>query len=424
MNEAFLQYVWQHQLLDSSLVSVDGQPVVVERAGMLNENSGPDFIDARLLINGVRWAGNVEVHIKSSDWDLHHHTDDKAYNNVILHVVYVHDKPIFLENGQQPPVVELKNFISEVVWNNYETLSNPPESLPIPCASRIGEISDFRLKSYLDRLLVERLQQKSGRIKQMLSESKGSWETCCYWSVAHYFGGKANSFAFELLAKSTPLTLLARYKGNRTKVEAILFGQAGLLDGCFEDEYPRMLQVEYEALRKGFGLTPISNYLWKFFRLRPSSFPTLRISQFASLVSNSTALFSRLLNCDSAKDILALFDSKSSDYWTSHYHFDKPSKVEEKRVGRMLADTLVVNAWAPLLFEYGVQHGSQDLKDRAVELLGQVQPEKNNVMTMWSDCGVKAASAADSQALLQLYNNYCKDRRCLNCQLGYCLIKN
>ena len=210
MTEAFLQYVWQHKLLEGQLVTTDGHPVVVERAGELNRDAGPDFFDARLVIDGLRWAGNVEVHVKSSDWKAHGHSRDKAYNNVVLHVVYIHDTDIILENGKKVPTVAIADAIPEYVWDNYDSLMNPADNQAIPCASRLPEIPDFLFQMSQDRLMVERIERKSGDVQRILEESKGSWEQACYWLTAHYFGAKTNAFPFELLAKTTPMGVVAK----------------------------------------------------------------------------------------------------------------------------------------------------------------------------------------------------------------------
>lgn len=424
MTEAFLQYVWQYQLLEGPLTTVDGVSVTVQSPGELNHDAGPDFIAARLLVGDVRWAGNVEVHVKSSDWTLHHHSSDKAYNNVVLHVVYHHDKEVALENGTTVPTLELKSFMMDALWDNYEALLNPPQAKSIPCAPHCAALSSLQMSSYMDRLLVERLQHKTDVVKRLLQESKGSWEHCCYWLLAHYFGGKTNALAFELLAKATDMKLLARWKDNPVRVEALLFGQAGLLEGGFEDDYPLQLQADYEALRAGAGLSPIAGYLWKFFRVRPPSFPTLRISQFAQLVSSTRNLFSKLLETTDANKLVAFFDVEASDYWTTHYQFDKSSRACHKKAGRAFCEGLIINAWVPLLFEYGVQHDDQNYKDQAFDILNQLSPENNNVVRIWHQAGVEAQNAAQTQSLLQLYNEYCINRRCLRCRIGYYVIKN
>lgn len=419
MNEAFLHYVWQHQMIVGKMVTVDGQPVVVEKVGELNSDSGPDFVNSLLEIGGVRWSGCVEIHVKSSDWNIHNHTFDKAYNNVILHVVYEHDVDVHTQSGVCPPVIELKRYIPIELWSRYEQLLSWSKQEAVACSAELSSIPKFFISTYLERLAVERLEQKSRVVNDMLEDSKGDWETCIYWLMAKYFGGMANAFPFELLAKNTPLNLLARYKDDRDKIEALLLGQAGLLYGHFCDDYPRKLQIEYEALRKGYGLKPISACLWKFFRMRPSSFPTIRISQFASLLSSSSNLFSRFVETTDVHGLEDFFDVKSADYWVSHYQFDKQSKNIKKNVGRMFADTLIINAWVPLLFVYGCSHDNQEMKDRAIMMLQQLAPEKNKVVNMWKTCGIEVSNAADTQALLQLYNSYCKERRCIDCHIGF-----
>ncbi|MCR4828119.1 MAG: DUF2851 family protein [Bacteroidales bacterium] len=423
MTEAFLQYVWQHKLLEGALTTVDGLSVVVERPGELNRDAGPDFSDARLVIGGVSWAGNVEVHVSASDWLLHKHSEDRHYDNVILHVVYIHDADITLPNGYRVPTLPIASAIPDKVWNSYDQLMNPVEHKEIPCAPRLKEIPDFLFQLGQDRMIVERMEGKTANVNRLLDESKGHWEQACYWLVAHYFGGKVNAFPFELLAKLTPLTVLAKIKDNAFRVEALLMGQAGLLEGDFGEDYPLALQREYQYLHKAYKLTPLQPHLWKFFRLRPSSFPTLRISQFANLLAQSNNLFSKMLDANDVDTLRALFDVSASDYWTTHYRFDSPTPARTKRLGPSMVDSLIINAWVPLLFDYGEQHGDQRRKDLALTLLQQLPPEKNRIVQMWADEGVHPANAAESQALLQRYNGYCKDKRCLDCQLAFKLIK-
>ncbi len=419
MTEAFLQYVWQHQLLDGGLATTDGLPLVVERAGLLNRDAGPDFLNAQVRIGGTLWAGNVEVHVKSSDWNQHKHSHNPDYDTVILHVVYADDAAVAAFGGRPLPTLVVASHIPEALWNNYEALANPPEPLDIPCQNHLAEVPRFHIASYLERLVLERMERKCAVVRRLLGESRGSWEQCCYWLLAHYFGGKANALPFELLAKSVSLGLMARWRDNLQRCEALYFGQAGLIEGYYEDDYPRHLQSDYQALRKGAGLTPISSHLWKFFRLRPCAFPTIRISQFARLVSQSENLFSRLLETADAEDLQRFFNVQASPYWTHHFQFDRPSPGKPKSLGCDFADVLIINAWVPLLFEYGVQHGSQQLKDQAIDILQQLKPERNAILRRWACCGVKAANAADSQALIQLYTCYCDPHDCLHCQIGY-----
>lgn len=422
MNEAFLQYVWRHKLLQGGeFTSTDGRTLRIVRQGELNTDAGPDFFNARVAIDGVEWVGNIEVHVRTSDWNAHHHSQDKAYNNVVLHVVYEHDTDILLQNGKRPVTLELKSYIDPKLIERYDSLMQADDD--IPCADRLGEMPGFILDGWLDRLTAERIESKAEVVRRLLGESHGGWEQTCYWLLARYFGGRVNALAFELLAKATDQRLLARWKDDPQRLEALLMGQAGLLEGYFEDDYPRQLQADYEAIRTGAGLRPIDAYLWKFYRIRPSSFPTIRISQFANLVATSSNLFSTLLDMTDAAQIATLFNQPAAEYWCSHYRFDQPSPSHPKAVGRAQAEILVINAWVPLLFVYGTVHGQQQYKDQAIDLLQQLKAENNNIIRRWKNVGIAADTAARSQALLQLHNSYCLNHRCLDCTIGYNLIK-
>ena len=422
MTEAFLQYVWQHQLLEGDLRTTEGQPVVVERPGMLNRDAGPDFFDAHVRIGETLWVGNVEVHVKASDWNHHRHSTNHAYDNVVLHVVYENDTAITLQNCHTLTTLELSCHIPDLVWANYDALVDPPEPRDIPCVDYLGEVSKPLVNSYLERLTLERLEQKCDMVRRLLKESRGNWEQCCYWLLAHYFGGSANAFPFELLAKSTDLNLLARWRDKPQRIEALLMGQAGLLEGYFADDYPRQLQSDYGALRQGASLTPIAGFMWKFFRMRPYGYPTLRISQFAQLVCRSRNLFSHLLETTDANELQRFFNVTASSYWDNHFQFDKPSPGKPKQVGRSFVNVLLINAWVPLLFEYGNQHGMQEYKEQAVDILLQLPPENNRIVSRWREAGINADNASQSQALIQLYNNHCGQHGCLQCQIGYKII--
>lgn len=423
MTEAFLHYIWKYKMLRGSLVTTTGLPVLVQKVGEHNHDAGPDFLDTRVTIDGLQWAGNVEVHVKSSDWNLHRHQTDPAYNNVILHVVYIHDMDVLLENGKSVPTIEIKDFIPTEVWKGYAALMQPALPIEIPCMLRISEVPKIHLDVAIERLTVERLERKATDVRRLLQDSKGDWETCCYWMLVRYFGGKTNAFAFEMLAKQTPQYYLGKIKDFPFRIEALLMGQAGLLGGEFKDEFPRSLQKEYRYLAASYQLTPMEGHLWKFFRLRPSNFPTIRISQLANLVSKSEHLFSKLLDTTSAVDLYKLFDLRASDYWQNHYRFDQESERITKNVGKTFVETLLINSWIPLLFEYGVQHGDESRKDQALNLLQQINPEKNHITKMWASMGIEAADAGQSQAQIQLYNEYCKNKRCLDCRIGYQLLK-
>lgn len=425
MTEAFLHYIWQHQLLGDGLTTTDGQPVVCHRAGELNRDSGPDFIGAHLNIGGVEWVGNVELHIHTSDWKAHRHSQDPAYNNLLLHVVYEHDCEIRQQDGRVPLTLELKPYLHPSLVANYDSLMAPEAGLDIPCARQLSEVPQFIVSSTIERLAMERIESKADIVHRLLEDSRGGWEQACYWLLARYFGGKVNAFAFELLAKATDQRLLARWKDDPQRLEALLMGQAGLLEGYFEDEYPRRLQADYEALRSGSALQPLGGQMWKFHRIRPSGFPTIRISQFAALVCRSSNLFATLLETTDVKQIENLFDIQASEYWDNHYQFDVATKTSShKRMGRSQVHMLIINAWVPLLYVYGSTHGQQQYKDQAVGLLEQLPPEDNVYIRKWRQVGLEPESAANSQALLQLYTKYCTSRRCLECRIGYQILKH
>lgn len=425
MTESFLQYVWRHQLLGHGLTTIDGQPVVVLRAGEQNHDAGPDFFNARVRIGDVEWVGNVEIHVRTSDWVAHHHSEDKSYNNIVLHVVYEHDCGITLQDGRVPSTVEMKHYLHPSLITNYDALMCPTGGNDVPCGNMVGEVPEFPVKSFMERLTVERIEAKTDVAKRLLVESHGGWEKTCYWLMAHYFGGKVNALPFELLAKVTDQRLLSRWKDDPQRIEALLMGQAGLLEGYFEDEYPRKLQADYNAISGASAMNKIGSYLWKYYCLRPSSFPTIRISQFAQLMSTSSNLFSTLLSMTDVKDMEKVFDRCAAKYWDDHYKFDKKiDKSFEKHIGRMQAHLLIINAWVPLLFLYGCEHGQQQYKDQAIELLAQLPAENNAVIRHWQQVGINPSNAAESQALLQLNSKYCYKRRCLECSIGFQILKH
>ncbi|MDY5968865.1 MAG: DUF2851 family protein [Bacteroidales bacterium] len=422
MTEAFLQYVWQHKLLRGDLQTSEGLPVIIERPGDPNTDAGPDFFNARLQMGAVRWAGNVEIHVKASDWNQHRHSFDKKYNSVVLHVVFEHDCNITLENGKRVATLEIKDHVPMDIWDSYQQMVNPSHPLDVACLPRLQKVPRFLFDGFLDRQVIERMERKTYDVKSLLEDSRDSWETTCYWLIARYFGGKANGFAFEMMAKLTPMKVLAKIKDNPFRVEALLMGQAGLLEESFVDEYPLRLQREYTYMRKAYSLSPMAGHLWKFFRLRPASFPTLRISQFADLVCKSNALFSHLMETTNIEELRCFFDVSASDYWTNHYYFDRPSAPLNKAAGQAFADIVLINALAPLLFEYGVLHGNQDAKDRAIDILRHLPPENNRITRQWGN-DHRPQNAAQSQALIQLYNEHCTQKNCLRCAIGYHALK-
>lgn len=420
MKEEFLHYIWKYQLFSNSeLKTTNSKAVEIINPGMHNHDAGPDFFNAKIKIDKTIWAGNVEIHVNSSDWYKHNHQNDGAYNNVVLQVVYTHDKDVKRSNGEIIPTVELR--FDKKLLENYESLIR--KETWIPCEQDLKKVDSFTIQNWIDKLGVERLEDKSESIHQLLAQTNNSWEEAFYIQLARNFGFKLNADPFEQLTKSLPLSYLAKHKDNLFQIESLLFGQAGFLDENAGDEYFQKLKQEYQYLKKKFKLKGIEKHLWKFLRSRPGNFATIRIAQFAKLIHGSSALFSKVLQTENAKDFYKLFQVKPSDYWEYHYQFNKESVKKSKAMGKSAIDVLLINTVIPFLFVYGKAKGLTDLQDRAIEFLEAIKPEKNSIITKWSNLGIKARSAFETQALIQLKNKYCNHKKCLNCQIGNSLIR-
>ncbi len=418
MKEDLLHYVWRLKKFElNNLQTTDGEEITIIQFGNHNSHAGADFLNARISIGETVWGGNVEMHLKSSDWVKHKHSDDDAYNNVILHVVYEEDVPIFRSSGEKIPCLELKGRISERLRSQYLRLLHNEKR--IPCEGLHDSVSDFTWKMWLDGLLVERLENKILPIEREMKLTKNDREEVFYRFLARNFGVKVNAYPFEHLARSLPLKVLAKHKNNLFAIEALLFGQAGMLDIDFKDEYPKQLKKEYEFLKKKYELLPIHLSEWKMLRLRPANFPTIRIAQFAALVHQSQRLFSRILWAQTISDIENLFDVGVSEYWTKHYVFDKESEEKEKHLGKSTIRLIIINTIVPFLFHYGMEKQEPAFKTKAMNLLRNVKSEKNHIINVWDELGIKAGNASESQALLQLKNEYCNKKRCLNCKIGH-----
>lgn len=423
MTEELLHYLWKFRLFDQqALQTTQGESVEILKAGEYNHHAGPDFFNSKIKIAATLWAGNVEVHIHASDWKKHAHQGDRSYDNIILHVVYHADQQIYRASGEAIPTLELRNRIATSYYTNYLRfkLSNDW----IPCEKQLARVPAIVWNASLDRLLVERLEEKSNGIQQVLALNKMNWEETFYQVLARNFGFKTNALPFELLAKSIPLLILGRHKNNLMQVEALLFGQAGFLDEHLEDRYPQQLQNEYVFLKQKFRLQPIDNHLWKFLRLRPVNFPTIRIAQFAALVHESAHLFSKMLDAEKLDDVKMLLKMEVSAYWESHYRFDRKSAERKKRLGNEAVQNLIINTIIPFLFVYGKVKACEIYMERALQFLEELEGESNSVITYWRSLNVPVEKAYATQALLQLKNNYCDGKKCLHCSIGNYLLKN
>ena len=421
MTEDFLHYIWKHRLFDkSNLETTQGEKISVEQPGTHNTDAGPDFFNAKIKIGKTLWAGNVEIHLRSSEWSKHSHDSDKTYDNVILHVVEKHDEEILRGDKSSVPTLELKDRIDKTYIFNYEKLITSRHR--IPCENQISSVSNFAVDHWLERLLVERLERKSKEIFSLLEKNKNNWEETFYYLLAKNFGFKLNAQPFGELARSLPLSVLAKHKNDLKQVEALLFGMARMLDRNFSEEYPASLKKEFAFLKSKFKFENSASSPWKFLRLRPANFPTIRIAQFAQIVHRSSHLFSKILECEKINQLRKLFDVSVSEYWLSHYVFEKKSSLSDKNLGTTAVDNIIINTMVPLVFSYGMNRSDERLKERAMNFLEKLSPEKNSIITKWESLGIRASNSFRSQALLELFNEYCFPKKCLTCGIGNKLI--
>ena len=420
MQEEFLHFIWQHQLFHKdSLFTAEGDLLQISQPGLHNTHAGPDFFNARIRIGNTLWAGNIEIHQKASDWNNHGHQNDPAYRNTILHVVAESDVQVCNDLGSIVPSMELK--WPHWIESNYEMLIKSHDW--ISCASKLYQVDPFRIRFFLNGIVVERLKQKIDSISNVLTETKEDWGETFYCMLARNFGLRENALPFEMVARSLPQSVLARHHDSLFQIEALFFGQAGLLgDELFGDEYYIELRKEYRFLAVKYGLKPIAGHIWKFMRMHPGNFPTLRLAQFAALVYRSRGLFTAVIEAKNLEDLKKLFAITASDYWDTHYSFNKPSVNRKKVFGDQIFRLIVINVVVPFYFLYGDNQNKLLLKDRALEILEQLPAENNSAINRWANAGIVAANALESQALLQLQRNYCEPKRCLDCTIGHKII--
>ena len=416
MNEEFLQYVWKHQLFNKDkLVLSSGEKFEIIHQGQWNFDAGPDFFNAKVKIGDTLWAGNIEIHLNSSDWNKHQHQIDLAYNNVILHVVTNHDMEIVNQLGNPIPTFILQ--YKHSVFENYNQLINK-SSWPA-CSETFSQVNNVYVALAIQSLVVERLEHKIQPILKLLKDNKNDWNETFYQLLASSFGFKTNALPFEMIARSLPVKILTKHKNNLFQLEALLFGQSGMLNQqLLGDDYFLKLRNEYSHLAAKYQLHGLEGHLWKFLRLRPSNFPTIRIAQFAKLIFNSSSLLSKVIETETIDELMKFFDAEASEYWSTHYHFNHSSKMQAKRIGNTSKIILLINTVVPFLFVYGKENNKPELKDRAFQFLEQLPVEKNFITKRWAELGLIAVNAADSQALIQLKNVYCENKKCLNCKIG------
>ena len=418
--EQLLHYVWKHKIFPlKELLTTEGQQLEIIDPGLPNRNAGPDFFNAKIKLNGVLWVGNIEIHSNSSDWAKHKHHLDKNYDSVILHVATTIDSPVHRSNGQAIPQLQLEcpSYIKE----NYKELM-ATDKYP-PCYQIISSLSSFMVHSWMSALQSERFEQKAKQITERLTLCNQNWEDAFFITLARNFGFGINGDAFETWAKQIPLRAVDKHRDNLFQIEAIFFGQAGLLASNRGDEYYTSLKKEYDYLSYKFDLSPMDVNRWRFLRLRPNNFPHVRIAQLACLYHRSYGLFSQLMEKETLKEVRDLLKGGTSLYWLTHYLFNETSTARPKTLSDSSIDLLIINTVVSFLYAYGVHKGNEVLCNRASRFLEELKAENNYITRMWTECGVKAQHAGDSQALIQLKKEYCDTKKCLYCRIGYEYIK-
>ena len=420
MKEEFLHFIWVNKLFQAdSLWTDDGEPIRILNQGRHNAHSGPDFFDARIRIGKTLWAGNIEIHLKASDWNRHGHQNDPSYRNTILHVVAVSDMQVCNDLGSKIPALVIR--WPDWITRNYEILERSQDW--IACAAFLYQVDPFRIKFFLNGIVIERLTLKIEAIRKVLSETKEDWGETFYCMLARSFGLRENALPFEMLARSLPQSVLAHHHDSLFQLEALLFGQSGLLgEELFGDDYYLELRKEYRFLAMKYGLKPIEGHLWKFMRMHPGNFPTIRIAQFAALIYRSRGLFTAVIEASNLEELKQLFTLVASDYWNNHYSFNKSSVNRKKVFGDQIFNLIVINVVVPFYFLFGDNQNKLILKDRALEILEQLPAENNRLIDRWAEAGISAGNALESQALLQLQRNYCEPKRCLDCTIGHKII--
>lgn len=424
MKEEFLHHIWKYGLFNKNgLATTHGDPVTLLQTGTHNHHAGPDFFNARIEIDGTTWVGNVEIHVFEKEWVRHGHHKDKAYDNVVLHVVYRADGETLNTAGKSIPVVELDARISRRQIDLYRSFQNSITT--IPCEGMLPQVNTILRESWLERMVVERLERKSLELLDRLDYHRGDWQQTMFEQMAVSFGFKVNAQPMEMLARSIPVKLLAKYQHNRILLEAMFFGQAGFLNGDYSDTYPQQLQNEYAFLSHKHKLVPLNVKVWKFGRMRPHNFPTVRLAQLAGLIHTSQGLFAHIIDHPEPDKLLALFDIAASEYWETHHHFEKITASKSSGfLGKSSRHGLLINTVVPLLFAYSKHTDSGLHMDVGMEILDRLPEETNSVVKKMTEIGFDAGNAARSQALLELKSQYCDDKKCLNCAIGTQLLKS
>ena len=422
MKEDFLHYIWKHKLLNlNQLETTQKEKVQLINSGEHNHNAGPDFFNSQIIIEDLHWAGNIEIHVKSSDWYVHGHEKDINYDSIILHVVWEHDIEIYTKDNLVVPTLELKKHLDKNILNNYQKLFSKSQKW-INCQNVISSVDPFIIDNWLERLYVERLEQKSELTQKMLDTSHNDWEAVLIKLLFKNFGLKVNGDAFLNLINSIDFSIIRKEKQSLVNIEALLFGQAGLLSDDIQDAYYKTLQMEYNYLLKKHNLQVNMKSQFQFFRLRPNNFPTVRIAQLAALLNQHQNLFSKIIATTKLKDYYKLFDISISEFCKIHYSFTSTSRKTYKKLSKKFIDLLLINTIVPLKFIY-LKYINELNEEELISTIKLIKTEKNVVIDGFKGLNVPCNNALNSQALLQLKNEYCEKNKCIQCAIGNQLLR-
>lgn len=421
MKEDFLHYVWQYKKFDfSNLTTTAGELLTIIDSGSYLQQAGPDFFSAQINIGNQKWAGNIEIHVKSSDWYVHQHEKDSNYDNVILHVVWEHDLPIFRKDNTEIPTLELKNYVAKGILENYNALSSPKSW--INCENQIAAVDAFIFSNWQERLFFERLERKAIPMEQLLHETENDWEAVLFCMLAKNFGLNTNGETFLKIAKSIPFSVIRKESFEVENLESLFFGTADLFPTDCQDNYTKDLKKRFDYISQKHQLKKIIFEPVQFFKHRPDNFPTIRLAQLAMLYHKEHNLFSKLNTAKTLEELYRLFDISTSDYWLTHYQFDKESPKKKKKFSKSFIDLLVLNTIVPIQFAYAKSQG-KEISESLLHLIREIDAEKNVIMEKFSGFGIKPINAFETQSLLQLKNEYCNRGKCLQCVVGIQLLK-
>ncbi|MGV9004520.1 DUF2851 family protein [Flavobacterium sp.] len=422
MKEDFLHYVWQYKKFDfSNLKTVNEESLLISNVGNYLQKTGPDFFNAQIHIGTQKWAGNVEIHVKSSDWYLHHHEKDSKYDNVILHVVWEYDAPIFRKDNSEIPTLVLKSYILKEVLISYQSLISPKSW--IYCENQIRTVDDFILKNWKERLFFERLERKIEPAQKLLTESNYDWEAVLFCMLAKNFGLNTNGETFLKMAQSIPYSIIRKERFDVENLEALFFGKTELIPLQCEENYSKNLKNRFGYLVQKYQLSKTLLPPVEFFKHRPDNFPTIRLAQLAMLYHQQDNLFSKIIELHKVKDFYSIFSIETNEYWQTHYQLDKQSIKKNKKLSKSFIDLIIINTIIPIQFAYAQSLG-KEISEKVLETMFEIEPEQNTIIDKFNHFKIHSNNAFDTQSLLQLKNEYCNANKCLECSIGIQLLKS